>query len=340
MTQGMRVRSLMPMRLMLFLWWALLFAGCKEKGSEEAPRKPMSKQELIEFNRLRVSKENEFLTEISRSWKLDGLPHYFESNTGLRIWSKEPVDSLKSCVEEGAEVCWVGKLMLMDSTILMDWTLEDPLCFQWNRSDWPAGFHELAQYICTGDEIRCLIPTYLGWGLTGWSPIVPPESILMLDIEPIGLDVRFQQTSEQKSMSWNTLLDLFEKEEWRGFSNGSWIRNPQLAASPCLAWYESNELFSDLPDLYAIELRTFRLDAHSRFPVDLGLTKWEFQAEDQGQLVPVLNELVMQYPKAQKWECWCPANRVYGSEGLPAVGLSPNDVVGFQFTLNKASAGV
>ncbi|MDA0912819.1 MAG: hypothetical protein O2818_03080 [Bacteroidetes bacterium] len=328
------------LKVIVLVLGSILVVGCADQTEKEVPRKPMSKQELIEFNRLKVSRENEFLTEISRSWQLDGLPHYFESNTGLRIWSKESVDSLKTCVDEGAEVCWAGTLMLMDSTILMEWTRDAPLCFQWNRSDWPAGFHELAQYACTGDQIRCLVPTYLGWGLTGWSPIVPPESILMLDIEPIGLEVSSQQTMDDAGMSWNTMLDLFEMEDWRGFSNGTWIRNPQLAASPCLAWFESNELFSDLPVRYAIELRTFRLDAQSKSPVDLGLTKWEFQAEDQGQLVPALNELITQYPQAQKWECWCPANRVYGSEGLPSIGISSSDVVGFQFTLSQASAGV
>jgi hypothetical protein len=55
---------------------------------------------------------------------------------------------------------------------------------------------------------------------------------------------------------------------------------------------------------------------------------------DDQQVLPLFEALISQNPKYSKWECHCPVDMVFGTEGIPSAGLLPGHVVGFQWELS------
>jgi hypothetical protein len=319
---------------------ALLFAigigglGC-QAPNESQPAAGVSQEDLIQFNRNKLVVEEAMLDSLSLQWSvMHKMTHDTITPAGLRAWSGQPWESRLRELEVGDTVSWIGEMRLIDSTLVMEWTDEAPFQFIWNRSDWPRGFHEFANLLGEVGEGECLIPSHLGWGLSGWPPLIPQEAVLWLNIS--------QNASNNASVSlapysgrlqWNEMLNAFELGHWPGGSD--WISHRQLAGSPCLAWYDAVDSFDTVPSALKIELRTFKWQGRELAPLTLGLTEWEFSRQDEGQLLPVLQELLQMYPKQKKWECWCPVDLAFGQEGVPEAGMSPSEVVGFQWALTE-----
>lgn len=322
------------MRL-LFFWWAslLILTRCGTEAPVRHELNVVTREDLLAFNQEKAEQERMFIDSLVASMHNSAMPHYVETATGLRVWSSGPFQPLERRIQPGDTVKWVGELMLTDSTNLASWSNEDPLQFAWNRSDWPAGFHELTTILTGEQRATCIMPSHLGWGLTGYPPLVPQDAVLLLKIEQ-RLPSSSQPTVNNTpvgSAVWNALLDGMERGEWPG--DADWIGAPQLAASPCMAWYEGNEgfLFEAKPDRVSIELRTFRLSDKDGLLDDLGASTWDFDVQDDGQLFPVLADLQRLYPLKRKWACWCPADAVLDESGRESIGVSASDVLGFQW---------
>lgn len=321
----------------LFFWWIALFVLTR-CGTEEPARHKLdvvTREDLLAFNQEKAQQEQVFIDSLVASMHRSVMPHFVETAIGLRAWSSEPFQQIEVPLQPGDTVEWVGELMLTDSTVLATWTKEEPFRFAWSRSDWPAGFHELASVLIDKQRAVCIVPSHLAWGLTGYPPLVPQEAVLLLDVEqrlPNSSQVAAINTRENRAL-WNALLDGMERGEWPG--DADWIETPQLAASPCMAWYEGSEgfAFESKPDRLSIELRTFRLSQKAGILDDLGASTWDFDVRDEGQLFPVLADLRRLYPLKRKWACWCPSDAVLDESGREALGVSASDVLGFQWEL-------
>ena len=320
---------------LLFFWWAALFVltRCGTEPPVSSERNVVTREDLLAFNQEKAEQERMFIDSLVAYMHSAAMPHYVETVTGLRVWSSEPLQPLEMRLQPGDTVEWVGELMLTDSTVLSTWTKEESLRFAWNRSDWPAGFHELATILTNQQRAVCIVPSYLSWGLTGYPPLVPQEAVLLLNIEQRMLnssEAAAIKTRETRAI-WNVLLDGMERGEWPG--EADWIESPQLAASSCMAWYEGSEgfAFESKPDRVSIELRTFRLSNKDGLLDDLGASSWDFDVQDDGQLFPVLADLQRLYPLKRKWACWCPADAVLDETGRETLGVSTSDVLGFQW---------
>ncbi len=308
--------------------------GCQGIDEPSGPAR-ISQDELIEFNRNKLAAEKVLMDSLAVEWSVvrsemqDSI-----TPSGLYVWSDASVDEASAKLQVGDTVSWTGEMRLIDSTLIVEWTVEAPFQFIWNRSDWPRGFHEFADVLSKSGKGECLIPSHLGWGLTGWPPLIPQEAVLWLNVR--------QNTPDQEAISlapysgrlqWNEMLDAFELGQWPGGSD--WMDSRQLAGSSCLAWYDSSDSFDAIPSAFHIELRTVKWRGNDRAPLDLGLTQWEFNRGDEGQLLPVIQELVQRYPKQKRWECWCPVDLAFGQEGIPEAGIKPSEVVGFKWTLSE-----
>ena len=131
----------------LFLFWAsalFLFVRCGTDRPVEHGQKMVTREDLLVFNQEKAKQERMFIDSLVASKHGPKMPHYVETATGLRVWSTKPFQNITVRLQPGDTVEWIGKLMLTDSTVLFSWTQEEPLRFLWNRSDWPAGFHELS----------------------------------------------------------------------------------------------------------------------------------------------------------------------------------------------------
>ena len=326
---------------LLFFWLTALFVliRCGSEQPNRSQQNAVTREDLLAFNQEKAEQERMFIDSLVASMHRSVMPHYMETATGLRAWSSEPLQQLEMPLQPGDTVEWVGELMLTDSTVLATWTTEDPFRMAWSQSDWPAGFHELASILIGAQRAVCIVPSYLGWGLTGYPPLVPQDAVLLLDIEqrlPNSSQVGAGNMREKRA-KWNALLDGMERGEWPGDS--SWIEAPQLAASPCMAWYEGRAgfAFESRPERVRIELRTFRLLNEGGMLDDLGASTWDFDVRNDGQLFPVLADLQRLYPLKRKWACWCPADVVLAEAGREAIGVSTSDVLGFQWEFQAAA---
>ena len=308
-------------------------AGCGHERTPEPLKEVVTREDLLAFNQEKAERERLFIDSLVASIHSSVMPHYAETATGLRVWSSDRFEQPGTPLALGDTVQWVGELMLTDSTVLSTWTEEEPLRFLWNRSDWPAGFHELAALLADGQRAACLVPSHMAWGLTGYPPLVPQEAVLLLNIRQqmpgsgqVGLEVCYTYRHV-----WNALLDGMEEGVWPG--DADWIQSPGLAASPCMAWYETDDGFEfDEPaEHVSVEMRTFRLTIDMDVPEDLGASSWDFDPSDGGQLLPVLADLQRLYPLKRKWACWCPADVVIDEPGMRALGVTKSDVLGFQW---------
>lgn len=318
----------------LFFWWVALFVLTR-CGTEQPVRPKLNvvtREDLLAFNQAKAEQERMFIDSLVASMHSSVMPHYVEMATGLRAWSSESFQQAAP-LQLGDTVEWVGELMLTDSTVLSTWTKEEPFRFVWSRSDWPAGFHELASLLIDKQRAVSIVPSHLAWGLTGYPPLVPQEAVLVVDVEQ-----RLPNSSQaaainirEKRAVWNALLDGMERGEWPG--DADWIEAPQLAASPCMAWYEGSAgfAFESTPERVSIELRTFRLSKKDGMLDDLGASTWDFDVRNDGQLFPVLADLQRLYPMRRKWACWCPSDAVLDESGREALGVSASDVLGFQW---------
>jgi hypothetical protein len=326
----MHVSSAWPSLLLA----CILIIGCKSAEEEKQAHRPVDRESLLAFNQEKASIERAFIDSLVAVHHDASLPHYRETSTGLRMWTERVPADPGVMIQVGDTVQWVGQLMLTDSTLLMEWPADAPFRFIWNRSEWPAGFQEIAGFLGRGDSAECLIPSHLGWGLTGMPPLIPQDAVLWLRIQQLSGPEKAQRPS-----AWNALIDRLEAG---GFPESDWIEAKSMAASPCLAWYESlpGYSFSAPPEIVRIDLRTMRMRSEDGVVMDLGQTSWDFNVNDGGQLLPVLADLHRLYPQPRKWACWCPVHLAFESEISKSAGFGPEDVVGFQWEMQTLQAPV
>lgn len=318
-----------------FLLGMLAFlTGCDVGEADQQATRPVDRESLLIFNQEKARLERAFIDSLVAVHHNASLPHYQETPTGLRMWTERPPSGSNVPLQPGDTVQWVGQLMLTDSTLLIEWPADDPFRFLWNRSDWPAGFQEVAGRLRRGDVAQCLIPSHLGWGLTGMPPLVPQDAVLWLRIEQLS----GPEVNEDRS-AWNALLDRMEEGE---FPQSHWIQAKSLAASPCLAWYDADPglAFSEPPGWVHIDLRTLRMRGSDGVLEDMGETSWDFNFSDGGQLLPVLANLHRLYPQPRKWACWCPVDIAFNSDVWEAAGFGPEDVVGFHWEVETLPSPV
>lgn len=317
---------------LLIFFFAL--AGCDGNQQHDEAVGFVSQEALIEFNQRKLATQTQLLDSIAQSWDEKFERPNQITPAGLRFWSAEARGS-EACLEKGDTIEWVGQVSLLDSTVLYQWPHENPLSFYWDRSDWPAGFHEFASLLCDGGSGLALVPSHLGWGLSGWPPLIPQDAVLVVEVEQTVRHVRRSladaSVPNPLRKRWNRLLDDFESGEWFGIPG--WIDQPQLAASPCVAWYDPHARFDGEPDQVTVSMRTWHLASDAQDCKDMGLSTWEFSVQDEGQLLPVIAHLHALYPAYRRWECWCPVDLAFSPRGVPEADIQPEDVMGFQWEM-------
>lgn len=291
---------------------------------------PVSSNDLIELNQRKTKLEAVLIDSVSQAW--NGKPSFVRNSSGIRLLrGVEP--ATERFFEKGDTISWVGRAMLLDSTVLFDWGVDQPFSMIFEASNWPIGFHEVASGLAKTNSLSALIPSHLGWGLSGWPPLVPQDAVLWLDVDffkwnplvkpkPVGVP----------GDSWDEFLGTIESGHWP--QNNGWIHHKELMPGPCIFWSDSTataeRAFINGENI-KITMRTFKSAIDKAGIVDFGWNEWSFQVGDDQQLLPVLEEMMRQYPQRTRWECHCPVVDAFGSMGVPSIGLASDDVVGFQW---------
>ena len=166
-------------------WGAIMVAGAAfvvwkrhfEPTGEEIPRKPVTQEELMAFQKQQVEAQSLWIDSVVNRW---GWQDFYRSETGL-VWRRLDGMGTDSIVcMEGEWVVWDVEARLSDSTVFLDLEGDKPLRFRRLRDDVPRGFHALAGWAQPGDSIEALLPSHEAWGLTGWPGKVPQDAVVFL----------------------------------------------------------------------------------------------------------------------------------------------------------------
>lgn len=164
--------------LLLAVFCVFIFlGGCGDGNQHRQLSEEQVKEQLLQYNRSRVTQEDSLIDRYVRKHKLN----FVTSNTGLR-YELEPNDSFVPLKTEDL-VAVRYRMHLMDSTLCYDNFGGEPLRFVVNGSDVASGFHELVQLTGRGGAARSIWPARLGYGVAGDLDCVPLEAVLLVDIE-------------------------------------------------------------------------------------------------------------------------------------------------------------
>ena len=317
----------------------VLFLGlCLNSCDSTVPKntsRAVSTLDLLAFNEQNAKMQAMLLDSIAtdRAWPAE--EGYSKNGSGVHVLRREPTDKLR-LIEAGDTLYWTGRAMLLDSTVLFDWTIAKPFSLIVEASNWPDGFHEVGLEMNLADSLGALIPPHMGWGLSGLPPLVPQEAALWFELafHDLRPALNSHPSSKQKSgLNWNAWIDAFEAGDVKVDSD--WLKSPYLVGGPCISWFDSSQSPSNavfrVGTRVEIAMRTFRPDFEGQSSEDFGWNRWSFVAGDDDQVLPVIEQLMRQHPKRNRWECHCPVHYAFGPKGLPQLGLLPEDVVGFQW---------
>jgi FKBP-type peptidyl-prolyl cis-trans isomerase len=167
----------------VYLAICILFA-CEVKDPEpEVKKGKWSVEHSIDFNQ-ELHEREELAIKIYLEHHKD--LEMIETGTGVRYQFAENRSGTGDNAKFGDQVSVNLSIALLDGTSCYE-TDSIPDQFVLGRSDAESGLQEVLQLMSTGQKTKIIIPSYLAHGLLGDSEIIPPQSILIIDVELISL---------------------------------------------------------------------------------------------------------------------------------------------------------
>lgn len=167
----------------VYLAICILFA-CEVKGPEPFVKKEKwSVEHSIDFNQ-ELHEREELAIKIYLEHHKD--LKMIETGTGVRYQFAENRTGTGEFAKLGDQVSVNITIALLDGTSCYE-TDSIPDQFILGQSDEESGLQEVLQLMQVGQKTKIIIPSYLAHGLLGDSEIIPPQSILLIDVELISL---------------------------------------------------------------------------------------------------------------------------------------------------------
>ncbi|MDR0367715.1 MAG: FKBP-type peptidyl-prolyl cis-trans isomerase [Bacteroidales bacterium] len=170
---------------MVFLLGVICF--CCKDGQQKRLSPPVQKnieEEKIAVNREIVRRDNADIQLIANRyrWSLTQSP------SGL-CYQIIPSGKGKGKKAQSKDVVKIkGKIFLPDGSIIYNSETDGTKEFRVDRSEDATGLHELIKLMSVGDKAVAIIPSYLGFGISGDGDKIPPVALLICEIELIKIN--------------------------------------------------------------------------------------------------------------------------------------------------------
>ena len=171
------------MRITVIILICLICSCRNEESNEKAPLedtdKSWSNEHSVDFNQ-EVHNREEIDIKIY-------LEHHkelrmTETNTGLRYQIVRKGSEDQPLAKEGDFVSVDLKIRLLSGKVCYD-TDSLPDEFVCGKSDRESGLQEALKMMRVDDYARLILPSYMAHGLLGNSENIPPQSVLVVDVE-------------------------------------------------------------------------------------------------------------------------------------------------------------
>ena len=161
--------------------FALLFVltSCREKEPIPIKNNGWSKERSVDFNQEINERE-----AIQIALFLDHHTEYkmTQTETGLRYMIyKDSTGNIKPAI--GQQVYLSLKIGLLDGTQCYTSEEFEDEVFVVDKSDKESGLNEAVKLLSVGDKAKLILPSHLAHGLLGDLDKIPPQSILLIDVE-------------------------------------------------------------------------------------------------------------------------------------------------------------
>jgi len=162
----------------IFLLIFILFS-CGEKEPMPIEKKTWSKEKSVDFNQEINERE-----VIQIALFLDHHTEYkmTQTETGLRYMIyKDSIGKIKPAI--GQQVSLSLKISLLDGTQCYTSEEFEDEVFVVDKSDKESGLNEAVKLLSVGDKAKLILPSHLAHGLLGDLDKIPPQSILLIDVQ-------------------------------------------------------------------------------------------------------------------------------------------------------------
>lgn len=175
------------MRLLVVILICLLYSCRNEESkvvvSKEVEDRTWSNDHSVDFNQ-EVHQREELDIKIYLEHHKD--LNMTESNTGLRYQIVEKGNINEPLASDGNFLTVKLKIGLLTGRVCYE-TDSIPDQFILGRSDRESGLQEALKMMRTNDIAKLIMPSYMAHGLLGNSETIPPQSVLVVDVELLNI---------------------------------------------------------------------------------------------------------------------------------------------------------
>lgn len=173
------------MKLIGFLvTYLLLFSCTQQEEKRQDKSKDWSMDHSVDFNK-ELHQREELAIEIYLAHHKD--LKMIPTGSGLRYQFAENRVGKGKRAQIGDNVTLDLKIELLDSRLCYE-TDSVPDQFILGMGDQESGLHEALQLMKVNEKAKLVVPSYLAHGLLGDSQQIPPQSILLIDVELLNIN--------------------------------------------------------------------------------------------------------------------------------------------------------
>ena len=167
-------------RILIFLFITVLFSCTKKYQSRVTHEYDVSKDVLIEANRTIIQNEENKIDSIL----VHSTTIFIKDSSGIRLFIEPNNHTFDTKPKDGDNVLIAYNCVLFeDHSLINDDILIDTISFQIGYSKQMRGLNYAIKRMKTGDKAKIVIPSYLGFGMSGYGKTVPPYSTLLLNVQ-------------------------------------------------------------------------------------------------------------------------------------------------------------
>ena len=172
------------MKFIVLLTSFLVLSSClQEEENNQLEPKDWSMDHSVDFNK-EIHEREELAIEIYLAHHKD--LKMISTGSGLRYQLAKNRVGVGAKARIGDRVSLDLKIELLDGQLCYK-TDSIPNQFILGMSNEESGFHEALQLMKVNEKARLIVPSYLAHGLLGDSEQIPPQSILLIDVELLSL---------------------------------------------------------------------------------------------------------------------------------------------------------
>lgn len=173
--------------ILLVLITLLILVSCQYQYQERIPTtQPDGMTDfLIDFTKTMINDEEEVIDSLLR---LSDVP-FKKDSTGIRINIDHNINNETIFYpEDGDQVSILYNCVVFNNiNLISDDIFLDTLTFKIGYSKQMKGLNYAIKLLKVGDKSKIIIPSYLGFGLSGYQESVPPYSTLLLNIKLLNI---------------------------------------------------------------------------------------------------------------------------------------------------------